>query len=64
MGVKVFHAGTMLRDGRPVTAGGRVLGVTGAGDTLGEALMRTYSAVEKIRFDGCHYRRDIGHKTR
>jgi phosphoribosylamine--glycine ligase len=64
MGVKVFHAGTMLRDGLPVTAGGRVLGVTGAGDTLGEALMRTYSAVEKIRFDGCHYRRDIGHKYR
>jgi phosphoribosylamine--glycine ligase len=41
-----------------------VLGVTGGGDTLGEALMRTYSAVEKIHFDGCHYRRDIGHKYR
>jgi phosphoribosylamine--glycine ligase len=50
----------MLRDGRPVTSGGRVLGVTGAGASLPEALKRTYSAVEKIHFEGCHYRRDIG----
>lgn len=62
MGVKVFHAGTMLRNGRTVTSGGRVLGVTGAGDSLAEAVKRTYSAVEKIRFEGCHYRRDIGDK--
>jgi len=62
MGVKLFHAGTMLRDGRPVTSGGRVLGVTGAGDSLAEAVRRTYSAVAKIHFEGCHYRRDIGHK--
>jgi phosphoribosylamine--glycine ligase len=63
VGAKVFHAGTMLRDGRPVTSGGRVLGVTGAGDSLAEAAKRTYSAVEKIHFEGCHYRRDIGHKV-
>ena len=63
MGVKVFHAGTMLRDGRPVTSGGRVLGVTGAGDSLPEAAQRTYAAAEKIHFEGGHYRRDIGRKA-
>jgi phosphoribosylamine---glycine ligase len=63
MGVKVFHAGTLLREGLPVTSGGRVLGVTGAGDSLAEALKLTYSAVEKIHFEGCHYRRDIGGKA-
>jgi phosphoribosylamine--glycine ligase len=62
MGVKVFHAGTMLRGGRPVTSGGRVLGVTGAADSLADAVKRTYSAVERIRFEGCHYRHDIGKK--
>jgi phosphoribosylamine---glycine ligase len=63
-GVKVFHAGTLLRNGQPVTSGGRVLGVTGAGDSLAGALKQTYSAVEKIHFEGCHYRRDIGSKAR
>jgi phosphoribosylamine--glycine ligase len=62
-GATVFHAGTMLREGRPVTAGGRVLGVTASGDTLADALKNTYSAVEKIHFEGCHYRRDIGKKA-
>jgi phosphoribosylamine--glycine ligase len=62
-GAKVFHAGTMLRNGQPVTSGGRVLGVTAAGATLAEALDRTYAAVEKIHFEGCHYRRDIGRKA-
>jgi phosphoribosylamine--glycine ligase len=62
-GAKVFHAGTMLRGGQPVTAGGRVLGVTASGKTLAEALDRTYSAVEEIHFTGCHYRRDIGKKA-
>ncbi len=64
LGVKVFHAGTMLRDGLPVTSGGRVLGVTAAGDSLAQAVKRAYSAVEKIQFDGCHYRRDIGQTIR
>ena len=58
-GVVVFHAGTKLEDGRTVTAGGRVLGVTALGSDLDEALRRAYAAVPKIRFDGAHYRRDI-----
>jgi phosphoribosylamine--glycine ligase len=62
-GAKVFHAGTLLREGQPVTSGGRVLGVTAAGGTLSEALNKTYAAVEKIHFEGCHYRRDIGKKA-
>jgi phosphoribosylamine--glycine ligase len=62
-GAKVFHAGTLLREGQPVTSGGRVLGVTAAGDTLAAALKNTYAAVEKIHFEGCHYRRDIGHSA-
>ena len=61
-GVKVFHAGTRLRDGQYVTAGGRVLGVTASGNDLREAISRVYAAVEKIRFEGIHYRRDIGRK--
>ncbi len=62
-GAKVFHAGTLLREGLPVTSGGRVLGVTAEGDTLQDALTQTYAAVEKIHFEGCHYRRDIGQKA-
>ncbi len=62
--VVVFHAGTKrLEDGRIVTDGGRVLGVTGLGDTIGQAIERTYAAVEKIHFDGAHYRKDIGAKA-
>ena len=61
-GVKVFHAGTRLRDGQYVTAGGRVLGVTASGNDLREAISRVYAAVEKIHFEGIHYRRDIGRK--
>jgi phosphoribosylamine---glycine ligase len=58
-GVKVFHAGTTRRDGSFYTAGGRVLGVTARADTLETAVARAYSACEKIRFDGAHYRKDI-----
>lgn len=61
-GAKVFHAGTMLREGRLVTSGGRVLGVTAEGSTLAEALANTYAAVDKIHFEGMHFRRDIGKK--
>ncbi len=61
--VYVFHAGTSVRDGRTVTAGGRVLGVTAWGDTLMQALERAYSAVSLISFTGTHYRRDIGQKA-
>jgi len=61
-GAKVFHAGTLLAGGQPVSAGGRVLGVTARGPKLKSALDNAYAAVEKIHFDGAHYRRDIGHK--
>jgi len=58
-GVKVFHAGTSRRDGAFYTAGGRVLGVTARGADLETAVGRVYSAAEKIRFEGMHYRKDI-----
>ncbi len=62
--VVVFHAGTkLLNDGRVVTDGGRVLGVTGLGETISEAMERTYAAVRKIHFDGVHFRKDIGAKA-
>ncbi len=61
--VTVFHAGTKVNDqGRIVTAGGRVLGVTGMGENLGQALDRSYSAVKRLDFADAHYRRDIGRK--
>lgn len=59
-GVKVFHAGTSVRDGEFYTAGGRVLGVTARAASLQTAVDRAYEAVEKIKFDGDHYRTDIG----
>jgi phosphoribosylamine--glycine ligase len=62
-GCKVFHAGTAERDGRIVTAGGRVLCVTALGETFGDAQARAYAGVERIRFDGMHYRRDIGYRA-
>ncbi len=58
-GVKVFHAGTTARDGECYTAGGRVLGVTARAVDLKSAVDLAYAAVEKIRFDGAHYRTDI-----
>jgi phosphoribosylamine--glycine ligase len=59
-GVVVFHAGTARdADGRLVTAGGRVLAVTGTGGSIAEARDRAYAGVERIHFDGMHYRRDI-----
>ena len=60
---KVFHAGTARTGGSVVTAGGRVLGVTSWANSLREARNAAYSAVSKIRFDGAHYRRDIGAKA-
>lgn len=59
-GATVYHAGTSCEDGRFYTAGGRVLGVTACAATLEEALEKAYHAVERISFDGAHYRRDIG----
>ncbi|HEY8716017.1 MAG TPA: phosphoribosylglycinamide synthetase C domain-containing protein, partial [Candidatus Acidoferrum sp.] len=59
-GVKVLHAGTKRSGGEIVTGGGRVLGVTAAGESLEQALEKAYRAAGKIRFDGVHYRKDIG----
>ncbi len=59
-GVLVFHAGTARRDGRLVTAGGRVINVVGVGSTLAEARDRAYRGASLIDFDGRVYRRDIG----
>jgi phosphoribosylamine--glycine ligase len=56
---KVFHAGTALKDGQIVTNGGRVLGVTAWAKDLKSAQAAAYAAVEKIQFDGAHFRRDI-----
>ena len=58
-GAVVFHAGTQLRDGKLVTAGGRVLGVTAQGKDLKEAQANAYAAVKKIQFKAAHYRGDI-----
>jgi phosphoribosylamine--glycine ligase len=57
--VQVFHAGTKIADNEVVTAGGRVLAVTGLGSTIAAARDRAYEAASRIHFDGCHYRRDI-----
>ncbi len=59
-GATVYHAGTKYENGRFVTSGGRVLGVTASGATLQEALEKAYRAVGKISFEGAHYRTDIG----
>lgn len=61
-GVKVFHAGTELRDGRIVTVGGRVLGVTAKATTLQAAIDLAYASAERIRFRNMHFRHDIGRK--
>ncbi len=58
----VFHAGTKITDGKLVTAGGRVLGVTAMGKTLDAAIKNAYAGVEKISFKDVHYRKDIGIK--
>ena len=60
---RVFHAATRLEDGTLVTNGGRVLCVTALGDSLRIARSRAYGAIERIRYDGMQYRRDIGHRA-
>jgi phosphoribosylamine--glycine ligase len=60
----VFHAGTRrMPSGGTVTDGGRVLGVTTLGDTIAAAVDRAYAAVDRIHFDGMHFRRDIGRRA-
>lgn len=61
--VVVFHAGTAMENSLVVTSGGRVLGVTALGDGIQDAINRAYEAVEKIYWDGVHYRTDIGRKA-
>ena len=63
-GVIVYHAGTKLSDGKYLTNGGRVLGITALADTLGEVLDKSYAAVKEIGFEKVHYRTDIGRKLR
>jgi len=60
---RVFHAGTALKNGKVVTNGGRVLCVTALGDKVKIAAERAYDGVEKIRFDGMQFRKDIGHRA-
>ncbi len=62
-GVHVFHAGTAEREGRLVTGGGRVLGVTATARSVASAVDRAYEAVSRIRFEGSHHRRDIGRRA-
>jgi len=60
--ILIFHAGTAIKDGKLVTSGGRVLGVTAMGKDIHEARAKAYEAVSKIQFDGAFFRRDIGIK--
>ena len=59
----IFQAGTAEKDGEIITSGGRVLGVTAVGETLKEARELAYQSVEKVSFNGAHYRTDIGSKA-
>ena len=60
---KVFHAGTRLDGDDVLTDGGRVLCAVALGDTVRDACERVYAGVEKIKWDGAFYRRDIGHRA-
>jgi phosphoribosylamine--glycine ligase len=62
-GVAVYHAGTAMRGGQLVTAGGRVLTVVGGGADFTAAITKAYAGVAEIRFEGMHFRRDIGRKA-
>ena len=62
-GVQIFHSGSSVAGGQLVTAGGRVLGVTAAAQSLEQALSRAYQALGEIQFQGMYYRRDIGHRA-
>ncbi|MBC8288311.1 MAG: phosphoribosylamine--glycine ligase [Nitrospinae bacterium] len=61
--VVVFHAGTKLEAGKVLSNGGRVLGVTATGPDTPSAIKKAYEAVSKIKWDGIHYRKDIGHRV-
>ena len=59
-GVTLFHAGTEFKDNKFLTSGGRVIGVCASEETLADTMTQIYEAAEKIRFDGKHFRKDIG----
>jgi phosphoribosylamine--glycine ligase len=61
-GVKIFHAATRVEDHQLLTTGGRVMGVTAIAEDLPSAIQRAYAGVNKLRFEGMHYRKDIGAK--
>ncbi len=58
----IFHAGTSYKDGKFYTAGGRVLGVTAVEENMEKAIAKAYAGIEKVNFEGMHYRKDIGRK--
>ncbi len=62
-GVVVFHAGTKKQEDKVLTCGGRVLGVTATGKDTATAIARAYDAVDKIKWEGIHFRKDIGHRA-
>nr|WP_199309012.1 phosphoribosylamine--glycine ligase [Nodosilinea sp. FACHB-13] len=63
-GALVFHAGTRRRGNSIIADGGRVLGVTGLGETFEAAIANAYEAIDKICFEGMYYRRDIGYRVK
>ena len=63
-GTVVFHAGTKIDRGRVLTSGGRVFGVTALGTDISIAIKKAYSAVDKIEWEGIHYRKDIASKAK
>ena len=64
VGASVFHAGTKLQQQQVVTDGGRILGVTGIGETFDAALALAYAAIDCIEFQDMYYRRDIGYRVK
>jgi phosphoribosylamine--glycine ligase len=62
-GIYVFHAGTKMENGKVVTSGGRVCAVTGLGQNLKGAIDHAYKGVERIQFEGRHFRKDIGQRA-
>jgi len=61
--VKVFHSGTTKYNGQLVTNGGRVLGVTALGNSVADAQKKAYRAMDEIKFEGMHFRKDIGRQA-
>jgi phosphoribosylamine--glycine ligase/phosphoribosylformylglycinamidine cyclo-ligase len=61
--VNHFHAGTIVKDGKVQTSGGRVIAASSIADTLEEAVQKAYSGVELIAFNGMQYRKDIAHRA-